>query len=98
MAPFIAGKTDTVRDDSEAVAWELFGRRAIRQGRWKATWIDSPLGPNNWQLFDLATDVSERNDLADTNVKKLWELRQLWEEYADEVGVVLPLTAPMLSD
>jgi arylsulfatase len=98
MAPFIAGKTDTVRDDSEAVAWELFGRRAIRQGRWKATWIDSPLGPNDWQLFDLATDVSERNDLADTNKKKLRELRQLWEEYADEVGVVLPLTAPTLSD
>jgi arylsulfatase len=98
MAPFLAGKTEAVRDDSEAVGWELFGRRAIRQGRWKATWIESPLGPNDWQLFDLVADVSERNDLADTNKKKLRELRQLWEEYADEVGVVLPLTAPTLSD
>ncbi len=98
MVPFLAGKSDRVRDDREAVGWELFGRRAVRQGRWKATWLDSPFGPNDWQLFDIEADVSERSDLADTNRKKLYELIQLWDQYSDEVGVVLPFTAPTLSD
>lgn len=98
MVPFLAGKSERVRDDREAVGWELFGRRAVRQGRWKATWLDSPFGPNDWQLFDIEADVSERSDLADTNRKKLYELIQLWDQYSDEVGVVLPFTAPTLSD
>jgi arylsulfatase len=98
MLPFLEGKAGVVRDESEAVGWELFGRRAIRQGPWKATWLDSPLGSNDWQLFDVVADVSEYNDLADSNPEKLRELIALWEEYSDSVGVVLPLAAPSLSD
>jgi arylsulfatase len=98
MLPLLQGKADFVRDDSEAVAWELFGRRALRQGRWKVIWLDSPFGGNDWELFDLGADPSERNDLAETNPEKLFELVRLWEEYADSVGVVLPLTAPSMAD
>jgi arylsulfatase len=95
---YLKGKAKVVRKDSEAVAWESLGRRAIRQGRWKATWLDSPFGPDDWQLFDIVADPSERNDLADTNKKKLNELILLWEEYADEVGVILPSTTISLTD
>jgi arylsulfatase len=89
MLPYLNGKTKFIRDDSEAVGWEQFSR-AIRQGRWKATWIMSPFGKDDWELFDLETDISERNDLAKTNPKKLNELILLWEQYSDDVGVVLP--------
>ncbi len=89
MLPYLNGKTKFIRDDSEAVGWEQFSR-AIRQGRWKATWIMSPFGKDDWELFDLETDISERNDLAKTNPKKLNELILLWEKYSDDVGVVLP--------
>jgi arylsulfatase len=98
MAPFLAGASDFVRGPDQAVGWELLGRRAIRQGRWKATWLDGPLGSNDWQLFDVMADVSERNDLADSNPQKLSELIQLWEEYADQVGVVLPVSIPSFED
>jgi len=98
MMPLLAGETEAVRDDSEAVAWESIGWRAIRQGRWKAIWLASPFGPNDWQLFDVVSDVSERNDLANTNKEKLNELILLWEDYADEVGVVLPTTLFSLDD
>jgi len=98
MMPLLAGETEAVRDDSEAVAWESLGWRAIRQGRWKAIWLASPFGPNDWQLFDVVSDVSERNDLANTNKEKLNELILLWEDYADEVGVVLPTTLFSLDD
>jgi arylsulfatase len=92
MLPYVKGKADFVRDDSEAIGWELFARRAIRQGRWKATWLDRPFGQDKWQLFDLGSDLTERNDLAEKNKEKLNELIVLWREYADEVGVVLPTT------
>jgi arylsulfatase len=98
MVGYLAGKADFVRGDTEAVGWEAFARRAVRQGRWKATWLDSPFGPDDWQLFDIQMDVSERNDLADKNKEKLWELIRRWEEYADEVGVVLPSTTFDITD
>ena len=60
-----------VRDDSESVASETFGRRAVRQGRWKATWLNKPFGPDGWQLFDIVADPTERNDLSDSNKGKL---------------------------
>ena len=44
------------------------------------------------------TDISERNDLADTNPDKLNELILLWEKYSDEVGIVLPSTTMKLTD
>jgi arylsulfatase len=98
MMPFLAGKTDAVRDDSEVIAWESIGWRAVRQGRWKAVWLASPFGPDDWQLFDMVSDISERNDVADVNSEKLNELILLWEDYADDVGVVLPTTLFKLDD
>jgi arylsulfatase len=98
MIPFLAEKTDAVRDDSEAVAWESVGWRAVRKGPWKATWFASPFGPDDWQLFNLDDDLSERNDLAHENKAKLGELILLWEEYAHEVGVVLPNVTFTLDD
>ena len=98
MVPYLRGRTDAVRDEREHIGWELFGRRAIRQGRWKATWLDSPLGPDDWQLFDIVADPTERNDLAELKKEKLNQLILLWEEYADSAGVVLPLTMPKFAD
>jgi len=98
MASFLAGKIDVVREDGEAVAWESIGWRAVRQGRWKATWFASPFGPDDWQLFDLASDLTERNDLADENKEKLDELILLWEDYADEFGVIMPTTVIRMDD
>lgn len=98
VLPYLKGKIDFVRDDSEAVAWESLGRRAVRQGRWKATWLESPFGPDGWQLFDIVADPTERNDQADSNREKLNELILLWEEYADKVDLVLPSTTIKLAD
>jgi arylsulfatase A-like enzyme len=98
MRPYLEGKAAVIRDDSEAVGWELFGRRAIRQGPWKAVWLDSPLGTDDWQLFDIVSDPTERNDLAESHKDKLRELIMLWENYSDSVGVVLPIATPKLSD
>ncbi|MHC4943750.1 MAG: arylsulfatase [Planctomycetota bacterium] len=98
MMPFLTGVAEAVRDDKEAVSWESLGWRAVRQGRWKSTWFASPFGPDDWQLFDIENDLSERNDLADTHPDKLRELILLWEDYAEEYGVILPSVTLSLDD
>jgi arylsulfatase len=66
----------------------LFGRRAIRQGDWKALHLPAPYGPGTWQLYDLASDRGEINDLAATHPDKLAELVALWDRYVEETGVI----------
>ena len=43
-------------------------------------------------------DISERTDLGDVNGETLGKLILLWEDYADEVGVVLPTATLTLDD
>ena len=45
---------EAVHDADTGTGWELFGRRAIRQGDWKALHLPEPYGPGTWQLYDLS--------------------------------------------
>jgi arylsulfatase len=67
----------------------LFGRRAIRQGSWKAVWIPGPVGPATWQLYDLASDPGEIHDLALSQPDRLSSLIGHWQQYVEETGVIL---------
>jgi arylsulfatase A-like enzyme len=66
------------------LGWEHEGNRAIRVGDWKLVVVYR--GP--WQLFDLAHDRSETNDLASQQPEKARELADAWQSWADKVGVV----------
>jgi arylsulfatase len=93
LVPLLAGRSSAIRGDDEPVGWEFLGWRALRMGRWKATWIDVPFGVSDWELFDLAVDPGEAQDLADRRPEILQRLVAAWEAYADDVGVVLPETS-----
>jgi arylsulfatase len=90
MVPLLAGQCDYVHAEDEPIGWEMMGWRGIRMGDWKATWIAAPFGGGDWDLFDLAADPGESRDLADRHPETLQRLIELWETYADEVGVILP--------
>jgi arylsulfatase len=93
LAPYLSGRVDHVHDDRTGTGWELFGRRAIRQGDWKALYLPLPYGPGRWQLYDLSQDRGEIVDLAEARPDKLSELLALWDRYVAENGVLLdPLT------
>ena len=89
LLPYLSGDTDTVHDDVAATGWELFGRRAIRQGDWKALYLPAPYGPGRWQLYDLSADRGEIDDLAASRPDKLAELLALWDRYVADNGVIL---------
>lgn len=55
--------------------------RAIRDGDWKAV----SFGGEAWELYHLAEDRTERNDLADTYPEKLSSLADRWMEMGRDV-------------
>ena len=77
-----------IHGEDSVVGWELFDRRALRKGRWKAVMIPKPFGPGRWQLYNLERDPGETMDLGASNPEKLRELLKHWEDYWNEVGLV----------
>lgn len=93
MVPYLSGKSAAIHDRETGTGWELFGRRAIRQGDWKALHLPKPYGTGAWQLYDLSADPGEIEDMAEKRPEKLAELLRLWERYVEENGVILdPIT------
>ena len=88
--PVLNGQAVSPRTDQDYIAWEVFGNRAVRQGDWKIRWEFKPIGKSDWELFNLAQDPSERNDLAAQNPDKLKEMLNLWDKYVQENNVILP--------
>lgn len=88
--PLLAGQVESPRTEQDYLAWELFGNRAVRQGEWKLRWQYKPLGKEQWELFNLAGDPAERNDLAAEHPERVKALAALWDRYVQENNVILP--------
>jgi len=89
MVPYLRGQADAVHDADTGTGWELFGRRAIRQGDWKALHLPTPYGTGTWQLYDLSRDPGEIHDQAASHPDKLAELLAQWDRYVEDNGVVV---------
>jgi arylsulfatase len=76
--------------------FEMFGNRAIYHDGWVAAakhrtpWAaaaDGPLDQDRWELYHVAEDFSQSNDLAASNPDKLRELQDLFIEEAIKYDV-----------
>ncbi len=66
--------------------WEHEGNRAIRDGKWKL------VGSRNepWELYDMAVDRTELNDLSQQHPEKFEALEAKWDAWAEKVHVLTP--------
>jgi arylsulfatase A-like enzyme len=71
----------------EAIYWEHEGNRAIRVGDMK---LVAKGAKGGWELYNIANDRSEQNDLSDQRPRLVEKLSAMWQRYAERADV-LPL-------
>ena len=90
----LQGSAPSVHPADYTFGTELFGRSALRKGDWKIVRLYAPVGDGQWQLYNLAEDPSELQDLAKQRGRrgsyahKLAELKLEWQEYAQQNNVI----------
>ena len=77
-------------DDERTLYWEHERGKAVRKGNWRLT----ALANGGWQLFDLAHDLSETNNIAAEHPEKVREMKSLWNTWAKSVGLNVPDDIP----
>ena len=84
----VSGKEDRIHDEGIPTGWELHGRAAMRIGDWKILFLQPPQGKADWELFNLKTDPGETNDLNKEKPERFKQLKDAWDRYVAESGVV----------
>lgn len=69
------------------LAFEHQSARGLRKGDWKIAWGKRMNADPKWELYNLAVDPMERNDLAVEQPKILAELSAAWLAWAKQVKV-----------
>jgi arylsulfatase len=81
LVPVLDGKT---REGHDRLFWSYGKNRAIREGKWKLV-TDRQYG--RWELYDLATDRTETNDLAAKHPERVKSMAATWTAWAVKTGV-----------
>lgn len=69
----------------EAIYWEHIGNHAIRDGKWKLV----AQGENGaWELYDMETDRTEQNNLAEKHPDIVKKLNDKWYSWAERCNVL----------
>jgi len=71
-------------DDNRLLFWEHMGNKAVRMRDTKL--VKSRNG--EWELYDMASDPTEMNDLSSTNLKLKDSLEAMWNQWAVENGIL----------
>jgi arylsulfatase len=93
LLSYLKGDDPEIRTPQDYLGWELFGNRALRQGKWKLLWIASKdkNKKSRWELYDLEKDPGESKDLSKECPEKYRELLSLWDDYVKRNGVIIPV-------
>ncbi len=79
LLPFLLGRN--AENPHGALFWRLGKKSALRLGDWKLLRNPARGRGGDWELYNLAEDVSEASDLAAANPEKLAQLAAEWEKW-----------------
>ncbi len=88
LIPFLNKKKTTVHDENYVMGWELFGRCAIRQGKWKIVKIEPPFGKGSFELFNIEDDPTESRNLSEQYPDQYQKMLKYWVAYVKDNGVI----------
>lgn len=90
MLPLLEGKESEIHFKNERFVWEIYNRRAVREGDWKALWINKPWGKGlgQWSLHDLSNDPAEQVDVTSQNPAISRQLIEYWDQYSLENNII----------
>ena len=91
LLDFFSDKTKSPYAGAAQVGYELFGLKAYIDGNWKILWMPPPFASGEWELFDLAEDPAELNDLSSEYPEKVDEMVERWKQYKED-NVVLDVS------
>jgi arylsulfatase A-like enzyme len=84
LLPYLEGKDS--RPPHEALYWRMGQQMAIRKGDWKLVRTDWEGKLSGLQLYNLAEDIGEKNDLAAKYPEKVKELESAWNRWNAELA------------
>jgi arylsulfatase A-like enzyme len=71
-----------------SIGFDHQGARALRQGDWKLIWSKRMPHEIEWELYNLAEDRCETNDLAAKHPERMRMMAADWERWARHVRVI----------
>lgn len=72
------------------IGFDHQGAHALRKGDWKAVWSKRMPHKVRWELYNLAEDRCETDDLASKHPDRVRVMADEWERWARRVGVIHP--------
>lgn len=88
LVAYLQGKAPSVYGPNDVIGWELGGRKALRKGDWKIVYANKPWGEGEWELYNIAQDRVESQNLAASQPQKMKEMLAAWKEYVAHNGVL----------
>ncbi|MBI1262922.1 MAG: sulfatase-like hydrolase/transferase [Rhizobiales bacterium] len=88
LMPMVLGQKTEVYTADEAVAMEAAGSAALYKGNYKIVRNLGRLGNRTWELYDLAKDPAEAEDLSVAMKPVFDDLLADYQAYAKRVGVI----------
>lgn len=79
LAPAFRGASSGERE----LYWEHQGNAAVRIGKWKLVRAHN----EPWELYDVAVDRTELNDLSKQQPDRVAQMKAKWQSWANAVGV-----------
>jgi arylsulfatase len=84
LLPILEGSDEPIH--TEPLYWEHEGNAAMRWGKWKL--VREYKKP--WELYDIESDRTELNNLADSRTGQRDEMIAMWKTWATETEVAYP--------
>jgi arylsulfatase len=88
LLDFFSDDAKTPYAGAAQVGYELFGLKAYIDGNWKILWMPPPFANGEWELFNLAEDPAEINDLSSKYPDKVEDMVEMWELYKENNTVL----------